>query len=66
MQHELAIEDPALLARGAVYGNPLFFELADSGIDPDEVLQRMVHSFGERLQNRLQLNAIFVSAKKRE
>ncbi|HAU22589.1 MAG TPA: hypothetical protein DCS24_08350 [Erythrobacter sp.] len=64
LHHELAIEDPALLAQGAVYGNPLFFELADRGIDPDEVLQRMVHSFGERLDNRLQLNAIFVSAKK--
>lgn len=55
-----------LLAQGAVYGNPLFFELADRGIDHDEVLRRMVHSFGQRLDNKLQLNAIFVSAKKPE
>jgi ubiquinone/menaquinone biosynthesis C-methylase UbiE len=62
--HELAIEEPQLLAQGAVHGNPLYFELVERGIDPEEVLKRMVQAFGERLGNRLQLNAIFISAQK--
>jgi ubiquinone/menaquinone biosynthesis C-methylase UbiE len=64
LPHEQMIEDPRLLAIGAVHGNPLYFELVDRGIDPGAVLNRMIQAFDERLGNLLRLNAIFVSAKR--
>ena len=64
MPHEMALDDPQLLAQGAVYGNPLYFELVERGVDPELALKRMTQVFEERLENKLQLNAIFISAKK--
>lgn len=62
--HTRALDDPELFASGIVYGNPLINELAERGIDPEEVLTRLAQALRDGLGEAMPLQAIFVAVRK--
>ncbi|WP_218916934.1 class I SAM-dependent methyltransferase [Croceicoccus naphthovorans] len=64
LTHRKALDDPALFARGIVYGNPLGEELVERGIDPDVVCNRMAEALRAQLGESMPVKAMLIAATK--
>lgn len=64
LPHSQPIDDAAHFANGLVHGNPLHSELVERGIDPQPVIERIEQGLRQNLGGTLELQALFVAARK--